>query len=132
VNQVEVEVVEAERVKRQFEGRFDVVRMVEDVPKLARHEDLFSLDVELLHGLLQTLSDLCLVLVDVGAVDVAVADLQCVFNGLSNLGYIRKKILTGGFVLLNFMQKAWMWLTTYKTVGSESTKDFRLVTKQPG
>jgi len=90
VNQVEVEVVEAERVERQFEGRFDVVRMVEDVPELTRHEDLFSLDVELLHSLLKTLSDLCLVLVDVGAVDVAVADLQCVFNGLSNLGYIWK------------------------------------------
>ena len=88
VDQVKVEVVEAECVERQIEGHFNVVGMVEGVPELAGHEDLLALDVQLLHGLLQTLPDLGLVLVDEGAVDVTVAGLQGVLHRHRNLEYV--------------------------------------------
>ena len=62
---------------------------MEAIPEFAGHKDLLARNVELLHGLLQTLADLGLVAVDVGAVDVAVAGLQRVLHGTSDLTGLR-------------------------------------------
>ncbi len=63
--------------------------MMEAIPEFAGHKDLLAWDVELLHGLLQALADLGLVAVDEGAVDVAVAGLQRVLDGPSDLTGLR-------------------------------------------
>ena len=89
MDEVQIEVLQSQSVQRELEGHLDIVGVVEARPELARHEDLLPLNAELLHGLLDALPNLGLVFVDVGAVDVAVADLQGVLDGGRYLAGLR-------------------------------------------
>ena len=60
------------------------------VPQLGGNEEIFSLDPPLREALLQGSSDLCLIAVDVGTVDVNVAFLQGSFHGIAHLSWLRQ------------------------------------------
>lgn len=83
VDKEEVDVFELQPVERALQRPFDLVGLVEVVPHLGADEDVLAADIivvlaEVAHGV----ADLVLVLVEPGAVEVAVALLQGVGDGL--------------------------------------------------
>lgn len=78
-----VEVVEAKLGQGVVESRLDVLGPVGVVPQLGGDEDVFALQAgDLSEGLLDALADLLLVAVDLGKIEVAVANLE----GLEDAG----------------------------------------------
>ena len=84
VNKVQVEVVEAELSKAVVESRSDVVGPVLGVPELGCDEEILTLDA-LSESLLESLSDLLLVAVDLSKINVLVAGLEGLVDGGLNL-----------------------------------------------
>jgi hypothetical protein len=76
VDQVEVDVVKLQLLQTPAEGTLDIVALI--LPELGGDKNVLSLDTGL-EGLLQSLADGLLVLIDAGGVDVTVA---VVDNGL--------------------------------------------------
>jgi hypothetical protein len=81
VDEKEVHVVGSEIAERRVERLPRIVGLVETVVELAGDEDRFTVDA----GVADTFADLLLVSVHLGGVDVAVADLEGRFDGLSRL-----------------------------------------------
>jgi len=80
VDEVQVEVVEAELSKAVVEGGSDVVGSVLRVPELGGDEDVLALDA-LAESSLEGVGNLLLVAVDLGQIDVLVAGLEGLVNG---------------------------------------------------
>lgn len=88
VDEVQVEVVEAELSKTVVEGRSDVLGSVLRVPELGGDEEVLALDA-LAESLLEGVGDLLLVAVHLGQVNVLVAGLERLVDGgldLAGLG----------------------------------------------
>jgi len=81
VHEVQVEVLQAEVLQGVLDGELDVFGVVVQLKELGSDENLLSGDT----GLLDTLTDFGLVPVSPGAVDVPVAVLEGVLNGLCDL-----------------------------------------------
>jgi hypothetical protein len=84
VDKVKVEVVEAKLSKAVVEGRSDIVGPVLRVPELGCDEEVLTLDT-LAESLLEGLSNLLLVAINLGKVNVLVAGLESLVDGGLNL-----------------------------------------------
>ena len=82
MDEVEVEVVEAEPLQARVEGAQRGVATLVVVPDLGRHEQVVAVDA----GLGDGLADGGLVVVELGGVDVSVADLESGRDGCLGLG----------------------------------------------
>lgn len=80
VDKVKVEVVEAELSKAVIESRGNIIGLVLRVPELGCDEEVLALDA-LAEGPLESLSDLLLVAIDLGKINVLVAGLESLVNG---------------------------------------------------
>lgn len=86
VDEEEVDVVKAELLEGVVERPLDLLRLVQVVPDLSAHEEVGALDVAvLLEEVADGLTDLVLVLVEPGAVEVAIAGLQRGHGGIVGL-----------------------------------------------
>ena len=74
------DIVQLESIERLLKRRANVVRMMTRVPQLRRNENVFSFDRRA-DFRLERLADFSFVSVDVGAVDVMTADVDCVLDG---------------------------------------------------
>ena len=83
VHQVEIQVCEPELLETGVDGLLDAG--VEGAPQLGGDEEVLALDDAGINALLDSLADLVLVAVALRRVDVAVADLDGVGDGLSDL-----------------------------------------------
>ena len=84
VDKVQVEVVEAELSEAVVESRGNIVGLVLRVPELGCDEEVLTLDA-LAESLLEGLSNLLLVAVDLGKINVLVASLESLVDGGLNL-----------------------------------------------
>ena len=92
VDEVQVEVVEAELSQAVVESFCDVLGAMLRVPQLGYDEEILALDTELGEGLLERSSDLLLVAVDLCQINVLVAGLEGLVDSsldLSRLGLPR-------------------------------------------
>lgn len=89
VNEVEIEVVELELLQGVVVCSLDIGWAVSVVPELAGDEEVLSLDARL-EQLFESLTDLVLVLVDAGEVEVLVARLDGVDDGGLDLTGLRQ------------------------------------------
>ena len=80
VNEIQIDIVQLESIQRLLKRRANVVRMMTRVPQLRRNENVFSFDRRA-DFRLERLADFSFVSVDVGAVDVTIADVDCVLDG---------------------------------------------------
>jgi hypothetical protein len=80
VDEVQVEVLEAELSKAVVKGGSDVLGSVLRVPELGRDEDVLTLDT-LAESSLEGVGNLLLVAVDLGKIDVLVAGLEGLVDG---------------------------------------------------
>lgn len=85
VDQVEVEVVKLQLGEGVVERLLDMLRAVGVVPQLGGDEKVLSLETKVLQALVETLSDLLLVLVDLGQIKVTVSGLQGLVDADGNL-----------------------------------------------
>jgi hypothetical protein len=87
VDEVKVEVVEAELSQAVVESGGDILGAVLGVPQLGCDEDVLALESRNLtaESLLEGLSDLLLVAVDLGKIKVTVASLESLKDGSANL-----------------------------------------------
>ena len=81
VHEVQVDIVQLEALEALLQAQLDAVAPVEGVPKLAGDEELLALHLAALEEALQGVANLRLVVVVVGAVKVAVANLERVGVG---------------------------------------------------
>lgn len=79
MHQVQVNIIDAQALQADLQVLLDA--RVEGAPKLRGDEDILSLDPRI-EGLLQASSDLILVTIAVGGVDVLVSILECVRDGV--------------------------------------------------
>lgn len=84
VNKVQVKVVKTELSKAVIESGGDILGPVLRVPQLRCNKDILALDA-LSESLLEGLSDLLLVAVDLGQINVLVASLEGLVDGSLNL-----------------------------------------------
>lgn len=80
VDEVQVEVVEAELSKAVVKGGSDILGSVLRVPELRGDEDVLTLDA-LAESSLEGVGDLLLVAVDLGEINVLVASLEGLVDG---------------------------------------------------
>jgi hypothetical protein len=116
VDKVKVEVVEAKLSKAVVEGRGDIVGPVLRVPELGCDEEVLTLDT-LAECPLEGLSDLLLVAIDLGKINVLVASLESLVNGgldLTGLGLPCSKtqlamvlLVSGGRLLFTRVLTGW-------------------------
>jgi hypothetical protein len=85
VDEVQVEVVDLEELQRFLDGTADVFWVVKDVPQLRRDEQILALDDALGYFCCDCVADLVLVSVNKGAVDVTIAGVDGVLDGLLDL-----------------------------------------------
>lgn len=78
MHEVEVNVVQTEHLQTLVQTFFDSGMV--GAPELGCDKDIFALDARL-ERLGKTLANLCLVAIDIGAVNVSVAALECVSDG---------------------------------------------------
>lgn len=81
MDQVQVEVVGAELLQRRVKVGLDVLGAVRVVPQLGRDEDVLAGNA----GVLDARSDLILVAVNEGSIDMLVASLEGLCDGLLDL-----------------------------------------------
>jgi hypothetical protein len=116
VDKVKVEVVEAKLSKAVVEGRGDIVGPVLRVPELGCDEEVLTLDT-LAECPLESLSDLLLVAIDLGKINVLVASLESLVDGgldLTGLGLPCSKtqlamvlLVSGGRLLFTRVLTGW-------------------------
>jgi len=86
VDEVEVKVLKTELLQTVIQSSLDLLGVVLRVPELRGNEDILSLEArDLSKGLLQGLGDLGLVSVDLGQIQVSVANLEGLVDTLTDL-----------------------------------------------
>lgn len=85
MNQVQIDVVQPEVLQRGTACTLDQIRPVERVPQLAGNEQVLALYDSLVDFGLHAFAHLVLVLVHVGTVDMAVADIDRILHRLGDL-----------------------------------------------
>jgi hypothetical protein len=84
VDEVKVKVVEAKLSQAVVESAWDILGAVLGVPQLGCDEDVLALQTTV-ESLLERLCDLLLVAVDLGEVEMAVAGLESLLDGGTDL-----------------------------------------------
>jgi len=94
VNDIEVEVLEAESLEASVDSFLDIVLII--VPQLRGDENIFTLDASF-EGFLETFTDILFVAVDLGAVNVGVVvfDEGSLYH-LLNIGFVQVGTQTNG------------------------------------
>lgn len=90
MDEVEVEVLEVKLLERVLVCLCYVLGLVGVVPELRGDEEVLTLGEAVLEDLVECLADLLLVLVDASQVEVAVASLDGVDDGLLDLAGLRE------------------------------------------
>src|SRR5262245_4213138 len=81
VNEIEVDVIEAEPLHALVERAEGAIVSVVVVPQLRRHEDLVARDA----AGADRLSDVALVVIEARGVDMAISELECGEHGIARL-----------------------------------------------
>lgn len=80
-----IKVIKSQLFKGVVKGRLDILRPMAVVPQLASNEDIFTFQArDFCKGLLDSLSNFDLVLVDLGEIKMSIANLEGLINTLAN------------------------------------------------
>jgi hypothetical protein len=92
VDEVKVNVLELQLLQDLLQLDLDELPLVEGIPEFARDEEVLALDNSLGDFRVDGLADLLLVAIDVGAIDVPVANVDCFLYSFGYFARLRLKI----------------------------------------
>src|ERR1700756_2739582 len=88
VNQVEIQIFEAESFETRFESWFDALGPMIGIPQLCSDENVFARDPSRGKSCLQCAANLALVAVSFRAIEVTESGFQCVSGGSYRHGWV--------------------------------------------
>jgi hypothetical protein len=88
VNEVEIQIFEAESFQTRLESRFDALGPVIGVPQLRGDENVFARDPYRGKSCLQRRANLALVAVSFRAIEVAESGFKCISRGGYRCGWV--------------------------------------------